>query len=163
MRAAIDGRTLRVRDADAVRPWQHVLNPLSGYLVLAQALWGSQEQAGAWNFGPAEQDVHKVGWVVERIVELWPGGLRWTHEDGPRPTEARYLRLDSTRARSRLGWKAPVGLDAALAATVAWYRALQAKADMRTVTLEQVEKLGQPQRASMARSTSASTTSAGAG
>jgi CDP-glucose 4,6-dehydratase len=158
MRAAIQGTTLRVREADAVRPWQHVLNPLSGYLVLAQALWGSQELAGAWNFGPAEQDVHTVGWVVERMAELWPGGLRWTHEEGSRPPEARYLRLDSTRARSKLGWKAPVSLDLAIAATVAWYRALHAKADMRTVTLEQVERLSQPHRAAIARSTSASTT-----
>jgi len=74
MRAAFAGETLRVRNPNAVRPWQHVLCPLSGYLVLAQALCESPDYATAWNFGPDEEDARTVGWIVERIAELWPGG-----------------------------------------------------------------------------------------
>jgi CDP-glucose 4,6-dehydratase len=139
MRAALAGEQVRVRNPNSIRPWQHVLNPLSGYLVLAQALWDSPENASAWNFGPPEQDARPVGWIVERASELWPGELRWTLDDGPHPHEARYLKLDSSLARARLGWRPLVGLDAALEATVGWYRELSTGADMRAVTLAQIE------------------------
>ncbi len=119
MRAALAGEELRVRNPASIRPWQHVLNPLSGYLVLAQAVWEAPENAAGWNFGPAEQDARTVGSIVQRVTELWPGGLRWTHDEGPHPHEARYLKLDSSRARARLGWRPLLGLDAALEATVA--------------------------------------------
>ncbi len=115
MRAALAGEQVRVRNPNSIRPWQHVLNPLSGYLVLAQALWDSPEHAAGWNFGPADEDARPVGWIVERMGELWPAELRWAVDDGPHPHEARYLKLDSSRARARLGWRPPVGLDAALA------------------------------------------------
>jgi CDP-glucose 4,6-dehydratase len=139
MRAALADERVRVRNPNSIRPWQHVLNPLSGYLVLAQALWDSPEHACGWNFGPPEQDARPVGWIVERVGELWPAELRWTLDDGPHPHEARYLKLDSSRARARLGWRPLLGLDGALEATVAWYLQLHAGADMRAVTVEQIE------------------------
>ncbi len=139
VRAGLEGEEVRVRNPNSVRPWQHVLNPLSGYLVLAQALFGSAEHAAGWNFGPAEQDARPVGWLVERIAELWPAELRWTLDDGPHPHEASYLKLDSSRARLRLGWRPPVALDEALASIVEWYQALRDGADMRAVTLAQIE------------------------
>jgi CDP-glucose 4,6-dehydratase len=139
MRAALAGEQVRVRNPNSIRPWQHVLNPLSGYLVLAQALWDSPEHAGGWNFGPVEEDARPVGWIVERASELWPEGLRWTLDEGPHPHEARYLKLDSSRARARLGWRPRLGLDAALEATVGWYRELREQADMRAITLGQIE------------------------
>jgi CDP-glucose 4,6-dehydratase len=139
MRAALAGEPARVRNPNSIRPWQHVLNPLSGYLVLAQALFESAEHAAGWNFGPAEQDARPVGWLVERIAELWPAELRWTLDDGPHPHEASYLKLDSSRARLRLGWRPPVALDEALASIVEWYQALRDGADMRAVTLAQIE------------------------
>ncbi len=138
VRAALAGQTLRVRNPDAVRPWQHVLCPLSGYLVLAQALCESPEHACAWNFGPDERDARTVAWIVERVSQLWPGGVRWTHDEGPHPHEAHHLRLDCTRARERLGWRPVMGLEDALLATVDWYRALGEGEDMRAVTLGQV-------------------------
>jgi CDP-glucose 4,6-dehydratase len=119
MRAALAGEQVRIRNPNSIRPWQHVLNPLSGYLVLAQALWDLPEYAQGWNFGPQ--------------------ALRWEHDDGPHPHEARYLKLDSSRARMRLGWTPPLAMDAALEATVGWYRALSEGADMRTVTLGQIQ------------------------
>jgi CDP-glucose 4,6-dehydratase len=140
-RAALAGEQVRVRNPASIRPWQHVLNPLSGYLLLARALWSSPAHAAAWNFGPPERDARPVRFVVERLSALWPEELRWRAEEGPHPPEARSLRLDSARARSELGWRPPVALEDALAATVAWYEKLRAGADMRAVTLSQIEEL----------------------
>jgi CDP-glucose 4,6-dehydratase len=139
MRAALAGEPARVRNPNSIRPWQHVLNPLSGYLALAQALHGSVDFAAGWNFGPADEDARPVGWIAEQIAELWPQELRWTLDDGPHPHEARYLKLDSSRARGRLGWRPPVALEQALRSIVEWYRALGDGADMRAVTLGQIE------------------------
>jgi CDP-glucose 4,6-dehydratase len=118
-----------------------VLNPLSGYLVLAQALWQSREHACGWNFGPAEEDARDVGWIVQCVGELWPGSLDWVTDDGPHPHEARYLKLDSSRARRHLDWSPLLDLDAALQATVDWYVQLRDGADMRAATLGQIESL----------------------
>jgi CDP-glucose 4,6-dehydratase len=144
MRAALAGATVLVRNPNSTRPWQHVLNPLSGYLLLAHRLWERPEHAQAWNFGPDDDDARTVGWVLERIAELWPGELRWTLDEGPHPHEARYLRLDSSRAREQLGWRPPVTLDDGLRATVDWYRALLQEADMRAVTEAQIDALERP-------------------
>jgi len=145
MRAALEGRSLNVRNPDAIRPWQHVLNPLSGYLMLVQALWDSDDYATAWNFGPAEVEARPVSWIVERVKELWPAELQWEHDAGPQPHEARYLRVDSSRARLRLGWRPTWGLDEALDRTVEWYEAFADGADMRAATLRQVEAFAQAQ------------------
>lgn len=142
MRATVAGEEARIRNPNSIRPWQHVLSPLSGYLVLAQSLWSSPEHAGGWNFGPVEEDARPVGWIAERLSELWPGGVRWTLDEGPHPHEARYLKLDSSRARAHLGWRPIVGLEGTLASIVEWYRALREGADMRAVTQAQIETFG---------------------
>ncbi len=139
MRGALAGEPIRVRNPDSIRPWQHVLNPLSGYLALAEALWGSQEYADGWNFGPREEDARPVGWIVERITERWPGELAWVVDEGPHPHEARYLKLDSSKARAHLGWRAGWDLEEGLDAVVAWYGALGAGEDMRAFTVGQIE------------------------
>jgi CDP-glucose 4,6-dehydratase len=138
VRAVEAGEELSVRNPQAVRPWQHVLNPLSGYLLLAQALHGG-EAARAWNFGPPEDDVRTVSWIVERLGELWQGRLTWETDDGPNPPEAGHLALDSSAAESLLGWRAGWGLEAALERVVDWHRAQQAGEDMRRVSLEQID------------------------
>jgi CDP-glucose 4,6-dehydratase len=144
MRSALSGETLHIRNPDAIRPWQHVLNPLSGYLVLAQALWESPEYACGWNFGPADEDVHPVSWIVSRMNQLWPEELRVTHDDGPHPHEARYLKLDSSRARAHLGWHPGWGLAEGLDAVVNWYWRLREGDDMETVTAEQIRTFQYP-------------------
>jgi CDP-glucose 4,6-dehydratase len=144
MRAALSGEQVSVRNPNSIRPWQHVLNPLAGYLVLARALWESPEHAHGWNFGPPEQDARSVGWLVRRCCELWPSELRWTVDDGSHPHEARYLKLDSSLARARLGWRPLVDLDRALESTVQWYRQLADGADMRLLTLAQIDQLAKP-------------------
>jgi CDP-glucose 4,6-dehydratase len=139
MRAAIAGGAVEIRNPGATRPWQHVLNPLSGYLLLAQTLWDDMDAATAWNFGPADGEARPVAWIVERLDALWPGGLRWEHDAGEHPHEARYLKLDSSRARARLGWRPRWDLERTLEAVVESYAALRDGADLRAVTLAQVD------------------------
>jgi CDP-glucose 4,6-dehydratase len=139
VRAALAGETLRLRHPAAVRPWQHVLSPLGGYLLLSQALCESPEHACPWNFGPDERDARTVEWVVQRVSELWPGGVQWERDEGDHPHEAHFLKLDSSRARERLGWRAPLGLEQGVEATVEWYEAWQGGGDMHEKTLGQIE------------------------
>jgi CDP-glucose 4,6-dehydratase len=140
MRAVLAGETVRVRNPNAIRPWQHVVNPLSGYLVLAQALWEDPAAAVGWNFGPADEEAQPVGRLIERLAELWPDRVTWAVDDGPHPHEAHYLKLDSSSARARLGWRPLATLDLALATTADWYRELEAGAEMREVTLGQLAR-----------------------
>jgi CDP-glucose 4,6-dehydratase len=138
VRGALDGTPIAVRNPEAVRPWQHVLNPLSGYLRLAEALHGAPGQEGGWNFGPALGDARTVRWIADRLTALWDGELRWEFDPGPHPHEAHFLTLDSSKAREQLGWKPTWDLDKALTEIVAWYRALRDGDDMRAVTLGQI-------------------------
>ncbi len=138
MRGALAGEEILIRNPRAVRPWQHVLNPLSGYLALAQRLWEDPSSAGGWNFGPDPGDAQPVAHLVERITGCWPGELRWSIDDGSHPHEAGTLLLDSGKAHRLLGWAPAWGLDDGLEATVAWYAAHSAGADMRDVSSAQI-------------------------
>jgi CDP-glucose 4,6-dehydratase len=137
-RAALAGAPIRIRNPDAVRPWQHVLNPLSGYLRLAQRLWDDRDAARGWNFGPADDDARPVRWIVERLGERWDAPLRWEVDPGPHPHEAHWLKLDSSLARARLGWAPRWGLAEGLDRTVAWYRAHRDGGDVRATSLAQL-------------------------
>jgi CDP-glucose 4,6-dehydratase len=139
-RGALRGDAIRIRNPQAVRPWQHVLNPLSGYLELAQRLAAGEDVRGAWNFGPDPGDVQTVGWLVERLTELWPAELRWEIDPGPHPHEAGHLALDSTKARTQLGWRPAWDLAQALEAIVWWHAAFGGREDVRAVTLDQIER-----------------------
>ncbi len=140
VRAVADGEPVRVRNPQAVRPWQHVLNPLSGYLRMAEELTGSQDTPRALNFGPAEEDERTVGWVVQRLGELWEGALRWELDKGENPPEAAHLALDSSLAVSELSWRPAWDLEVALARSVHWYRAGMRGEDMRALSLQQIEE-----------------------
>jgi CDP-glucose 4,6-dehydratase len=126
VRAFLAGRPVALRHPDAVRPWQHVLEPLAGYLMLAERLWRDPGFAEAWNFGPADADARPVSDVVERAARRWGNALGWTAQPGDHPPEAATLRLDSAKARARLGWRPRLPLDLALDWTVEWYRRAQA-------------------------------------
>jgi CDP-glucose 4,6-dehydratase len=139
VRAASRGRTLRVRNPEAVRPWQHVLAAMGGYLELAEALWRSSSAVGAWNFGPDPEDALPVRKVVDRLSELWEDGIAWEADPGPHPREAPHLALDSSAARQQLGWTPRWGLGRALEAVVEWHRAVGAGDDPRDVTLRQID------------------------
>ena len=139
-RALDAGEPLTIRSPDAIRPWQHVLEPLSGYLMLARALLDSGETfAVGWNFGPAEDDV----WPVRRIVEfLVPGGEGVNISNAPQPHEAKTLRLDSSKARDRLDWQPVWTVEQALAATVQWHRAWRDGKDMNRICRNQIVAFG---------------------
>jgi CDP-glucose 4,6-dehydratase len=142
MRSAAAGQPVKVRNPDAVRPWQHVLCPLEGYLMLAERLHsGEPGFDDAWNFGPQDGDALPVGRIVERLASLWPGGIEVeVARDPSAPAEARTLHLDSARARERLGWRPPWELERAIEEIVDWHAAHAAGADMRAKTLEQIER-----------------------
>jgi CDP-glucose 4,6-dehydratase len=145
VRATLTGEDLRLRRPAAVRPWQHVLSPLSGYLLLLQALSRSADLAQAWNFGPDPSDARAVEWIVRRLSDLWPdSGLSWTIDPGPHPHEAGLLSLDSSLARDRLGWVPVVGLGDGLVATISWYRGWQDGKDPQALTLGELATLERP-------------------
>lgn len=129
-----------VRSPLAIRPWQHVLEPVSGYLLLAERLTlEGNAYAEAWNFGPAPDDVHDVAWIVDYLASRNPA-LKWRHDASVRPHESPDLRLDSRKAGNRLGWQPRWRLPAALAATLAWHDAWRAGKAMQEVTLAQIRE-----------------------
>lgn len=141
MRALLARRPIVVRRAAAVRPWQHVLQPLSGYLGLAQALWQEGEAyAEAWNFGPHPGDAWPVRRVVEHLVRLWGENAGWVDDNRAHPAEAGLLRLDCAKARSRLGWDPVLPLAAALEWIVEWFKAYRAGEDLRALTQAQIRR-----------------------
>jgi CDP-glucose 4,6-dehydratase len=140
MRAAGAGTPIVIRRPDAVRPWQHVLEPLSGYLLLAQRLWEDEGAAEGWNFGPDAAGAQPVSHIVERVTALWPDELTWEIDPGPHLHEAGFLALDSTKARERLGWAPRWDLDTALERIVEWHRGHRDGADLRALTLAQIDR-----------------------
>ena len=137
-RAARSGRALEVRYPNATRPWQHVLEPLCGYLLLAERLCAdAQAHARAWNFGPDDADVKPVHWLLEHLTDALPG-TRWHHTGAAQPHEAGFLKLDSSQARHVLGWRPRWGLATALERTVEWHRAWDAGGDAGACCREQI-------------------------
>ena len=146
-RAAAAGLPVQIRNPKAVRPWQHVLEPLAGYLILAERLYSEGRRfAEAWNFGPGDADARPVGEVMDQVVRLWGEGLHWERDTGSHPHEAQLLRLDSTKARGALGWRPRMGLDEALRWTVEWYKAELRGEDMQRRSFEQIERYAQTEK-----------------
>jgi len=139
IRAFEAGAAPLIRAPDAVRPWQHVLEALGGYIAIAERLMaGDRSFADAWNFGPSDDDARPVGWIVERMRAAWGDGDAPLLDSGPRPHEAGLLRLDSSKARAALGWRPALTLDRALEWIVAWHKAVGSGEDARAVTLAQI-------------------------
>jgi len=140
MRSVSKGEEVKIRNPYAIRPWQHVLEPLSGYLMLAEKLHtDGPEFAEAWNFGPNDSDVKNVGWVVEKFSELWGKGFFYAIDKNSRPHEASYLKLDCSKAKAELDWYSQWTIEEALKSTVDWYRAWLEGKDMREITEQQID------------------------
>lgn len=133
------GRKVSIRNPHAIRPWQHVMEPLRGYLTLAEQLFehGSMYAEG-WNFGPNDEDAKPVSWIVAQMAELWGESAHWEIDTGEHPHEAHYLKLDISKARSRLDWNPTLRLQKALSLIVEWAKYWKAGADMRQITLSQL-------------------------
>jgi CDP-glucose 4,6-dehydratase len=141
MRAIQENRPVLIRSPRAIRPWQHVLEPLSGYLCLAEQLWHhGADYAEGWNFGPTDDDAKPVAWIVDRLTKLWGEGASWELDLGSHPHEATYLKLDCSKAKAKLGWTPRTSLATALDWIVEFYRAYQAHENMREVTESQIRR-----------------------
>ena len=146
IRAFSQKEAVIIRSPHAIRPWQHVLEPLRGYLQLAEKLWQQgPEFAEGWNFGPNDDDAKPVQWIVQQLADRWGGGATWRLDDRPQPHEATYLKLDCSKAKARLDWHPKWDLETALARIVDWYRAFGRGEDMRAVTLAQITEYTQLQ------------------
>ena len=129
-----------IRNPKATRPWQHVLEPLSGYLILAQNLYEDQkEYAENWNFGPNEQDVKPVDWILDQMISKWPNSS-WEFDQNSNPHEADFLKLDIAKAESKLGWQPVWGLSHTLEKIIGWHRAWLDKKDMQTSCLAEIKE-----------------------
>jgi CDP-glucose 4,6-dehydratase len=142
VRAFSAGEALLIRNPSSVRPWQHVLEPLSGYLRLAEALAvkSALPQPLAFNFGPAQEDAVPVRVIADEIAARWADGAEWRHDTRFQPYEARLLEVDSAKARGALGWQPRWRLHEALDQTISWYKAYNEKQDMSAFTLRQIDE-----------------------
>ncbi len=138
LRGFAAGECVRIRNPRSTRPWQHVLEPLSGYLTLAERLWEEPALAGGWNFGPRDEDAKPVSWIVERMAALWGGDAAWVAEGDGGPHEAAALKLDISKAREQLGWEPRWSLPVTLAKITAWHKAWTEGGDARQLMLDEI-------------------------
>lgn len=141
MRAITQGKPVNIRNPHSIRPWQHVLEPLSGYLLLAQKLY--EEGAGCaegWNFGPNDEDAKPVQWIVEKLTQTWGEGASWRLDGGNHPHEAHYLKLDCSKAKMRLGWYPRWRLEETLDRIILWHKAYENNRGMREISLSQIDE-----------------------
>ncbi len=140
LRAFEKSQPVVIRNPHATRPWQHVLEPLSGYLMLAERLYSDEQVfAEGWNFGPHEDDTRPVQWIVEHLVDAWGDGASWQHDNGAHPLEANYLKLDISKARNKLGWQPRWSLATALVQITDWHHHWLAKSNVQSKCLQQIE------------------------
>ena len=143
LRALEKHEPVLIRNPHAIRPWQHVLEPLSGYLQLAERLYlHGQLDAEGWNFGPRDEDARLVQWIVEHLCEHWGSGASWTLQPGDHPHEASFLKLDISKARQRLHWTPRWSLEVALKQITEWHQAWLKGQDMRSICLNQIKQYG---------------------
>lgn len=144
MRKFVDNEPVIIRSPHATRPWQHVIEPLNGYLMLAEKLYErGPEYAQGWNFGPADEDAKPVGWIVDKLVELWGPQAKWELDTDIHPHEASYLKLDCSKSSALLDWRPKTRLPTTLEWIVEWYREYQAGGDIRAVTEKQISTFEQ--------------------
>ena len=141
IRAFTAARPVPIRQPNSTRPWQHVLDCLSGYILLAEKLsTDGATYSTAWNFGPKPSDVKAVSWIADFLVKAWGGGASWHVDAGAHPHEARMLRLDSSNATEVLGWTPRLDLPRALDWTAKWYKSINAGGSARELCLQQIRE-----------------------
>ena len=144
IKAILTGKPILVRNPYAIRPWQHVLEPLSGYLCLAEKLCkDSPKYSESWNFGPVDNDCKPVEYLVKAICRQWGPEALFTFVKVKGPHEAAFLKLDCSKAHARLGWRPRWNLEKALSATVAWYKTYSSKGDVKDMCFKQIDEFVQ--------------------
>lgn len=139
LRAIESGENINVRNPKSIRPWQHVLEPISGYIYLAEMIYKEGlEFAEAFNFGPSDEDAKPVSWIVESLTKRWGSEVNWTLDSSLHPHEAKQLRLDCTKARNKLGWCPKWKLEQAINYIVLWHKAHQNGEDMHKTSLTHI-------------------------
>lgn len=140
MRAFMQENSVKIRSPDSIRPWQHVLEPLTGYLSLAEREVVAPDYGQAWNFGPDQQDAKSVRELADKLVQLWGNQAAW-HQEGTNPVmETHVLKLDSRKARQQLHWQPRTNIDQGLKLTVDWYKRYASGEDVRTITQQQIRQ-----------------------
>jgi len=141
IRAMIRGDKVKIRSPYAIRPWQHVFEPLSGYLTLCEKLFTKgADFAEAWNFGAEESDAHNVEWIIRNICELWGSRASYEIDNSPQPHEASYLKLDCSKAKSKLNWHPVWPVEKALSMTVEWTKSYLDKKDLLKICVDQINE-----------------------
>ena len=141
IRSISKNEKLLIRSPYAIRPWQHVLEPLSGYLILAQKMFQyGDKYAGAWNFGPNDSDAQNVEWITNNICCMWGEEANYEIDDNPHPHEANYLKLDCSKAKAELSWYPKWDIQTALKSIVDWNKAFTSGQDIRKVTIDQINR-----------------------
>lgn len=141
IRSILAKKQIRIRNPYSVRPWQFVLDPLNGYLTLAEKLYEQgKDFSEAWNFGPSQQKVYTVDWIVKRILERWQGDVPIEYEKKTGPHETGYLKLDSSKSHRMLDWNSRLNIPDTIDWIVDWYRAYNKKEDMKALTLAQISR-----------------------
>lgn len=141
MRGILTGGSVELRNPDAVRPWQHVLDPLSGYLLVAERLWRfGHEYAEAWNFGPTDLDLYTVGEVVDNLKALWQNKKVHVRKAAALYAETKHLRLDVSKATTKLSWRPKLNAEEAFKWTVDWYKRYQGGMEIDKLTEEQITR-----------------------
>ncbi len=140
-KSIISGEVVKIRNPNAIRPWQYVFEPLSGYLILAQKLYQEgSEFATSWNFGPEDSDARSVEYIVNSLCTLWADGSSYCLDNGKHPHEASYLKLDCSKAKTMLNWYPKWNIDMALEKSVEWYKAYRDGNDIRELCLTQIQQ-----------------------
>lgn len=139
MKAFLYGKVLNIRNPNAVRPWQHVLEPLNGYLLLAEKLWNDSLYSGGWNFGPMEDKSISVDDVVNMTIQLWGKQIKINYDDYHHPHESPFLKLNSSKAFQKLGWKPKLSTIESLEWTVQWYKNYEQGENMKKFTIKQIK------------------------
>ena len=143
MKGILKNETIKIRNPNFIRHWQHVLDPLNGYMILAEKLWEEGEEfAESWNFGPIEDNAKPVSWILEKFNEYWNKGIEWKIDNNEYNHENKFLKLDSSKSNTKLGWNSKIKLEVAIKLIVEWYTKFKNGENMREVSKEQIRYFG---------------------
>jgi CDP-glucose 4,6-dehydratase len=143
MKGILKNEVIKIRNPNFIRHWQHVLDPLNGYMILAEKLWEEGEEfAESWNFGPIEDNAKPVTWILEKFDEYWDNGIKWKLDNNEYNHENNFLKLDSSKSNTKLGWNSKIKLEIAIKLIVEWYTKFEKGENMKEVSKEQIRYFG---------------------